>query len=166
MSMVLTVLLMTSSGGLLSERAATTGLLMGADFDAAALEAMSVPDLMTERARLLDERPSVALGVSLTVAGAAVLVVGLAFIYVAPVIALIIMAISVPLLILGPIFWVKAARERRDIQLQLRIIDRRLDQLRNTGYPAPPGNEVPPPPPPRPDSVMAPFEPQLLLATF
>lgn len=172
-SLVLSLVVMTSSGGLLSERTPAVGMLVGAvDLAAAAasLDGMSLSELTAERARLVDSMPSLGAGIALTAVGAGVLVVGLALVstfYTALIVAgLVMMAVSVPLLIIGPILIAGAARGRRDTTARVRLIDQRLGEMQRNV--APLQNEMPPPPPPRPPGVerSPAVEPQLLLATF
>ena len=184
-SMVLSVVVMSTSGGLLAERVPTTGLLLGAvDLNAASAsyDNMTVAELTAERVKLVEALPSLGLGIGLTAAGGGVLLTGLivlAYSYevAVAVVGLVIMALSVPLLIIGPIFLFAALRERREAQTQIRLVDQRIAQVRRdemappvrTNPPPPPsgGDEVPPPPPTRPPgSEREQLEPQLLLATF
>jgi len=178
-SLVLSVALMSSSGGLLAERTPPAGWLVGAvnlNEAALSLENLSESELTAERVRLLDEMPSPGLGIALTAAGGGLLLVGLSLAAVAfeeavIIVGVLMMVASIPLLIIGPILLAGALRDRRGVQTQVRLIDQRLaelhrDQLegpRNDGL-----NEVPPPPPVRPPgSQFAPDVPaDLLLATF
>ena len=182
-SLVLSVVVMSASGGLLSERTPAVGMLVGAvnlRAEASSYDTMSVEELTTERVRLVEEMPSPGLGIGLTAAGGAVLITGLIIIsasyYVEVVVAvgLIVMAASIPLLIIGPILLFGALRERREFQTKVRLVDRRIAQIgrdpmevpvRNDSPPE--NNEVPPPPPMRPPgSELTPVEPPLQLATF
>lgn len=178
-SLILSMLVMTSSGGLLAERVPPAGLLVGAvnlNDTAASLQNMSLTELTMERARLLETTPSLGLGIALTAIGAGVLVTGLVIVYAAftltvVAVGVVVMLASVPLLIIGPILIAKAARGRRDVTTQVRLIDQRIAAMkRDDGLGAPPpNNEVPPPPPVRPPpgvELSPAVPPQLLLATF
>lgn len=177
-SLALSVALMSSSGGLLAERTPAAGMLVGAvnfNDQARALENLSLSELTTERATLLDSMPSPGLGIALTVGGGALLLVGLTLVvafYEAAVIitGLVMMVASIPLLIIGPILLASALRERRDTQTRVRLIDQRMAEMRRDEL-APQNDgrdEVPPPPPVRPPgSEWAPNVPaDTLLATF
>ena len=182
-SLVLSVVVMSSSGGLLSERIPAAGLLVGAvdlDSASAAYDTMSVADLTAERMRLVEAMPSPGLGIALTAAGGGVLITGLIILSLAydvglVVVGLIVMAAAIPLLIIGPILLFGALGGRREFQTKVRLIDQRLAQLKRDelGPPVrndrrPEKDEVPPPPPMRPpgSELTPPVEPQLLLATF
>ena len=178
-SLVLSVWVMTSSGGLLAERTPAAGMLLGAvDLGAPPLlEHMSLAELTTERTRLLETMPSMGLGIALTVVGGGVLLTGLviaAATYITEVIivGLVVMAASVPLLIIGPILLAHAARERREVQSQVRLIDQRMTLMQHQEFAPPPTqrpvDETPPPPPMRPPGVevVPGVAPQILLATF
>ncbi|MDP1824334.1 MAG: hypothetical protein Q8L48_13855 [Archangium sp.] len=179
-SLVLSVVVMTSSGGLLSERTPAAGMLVGAvDLNAAGASYanMTVDQLTVERMRLVETMPSLGLGIALTAVGGGVLLTGLVILgsaYELIVVGLIVMAAAVPLLIIGPILLFGALRERREVQTQVRLVDQRIAQLKRDEFAPPPVqndpglNEVPPPPPVRPPgSEFAPHvPPQVLLATF
>ena len=184
-SWVFSVVVMSTSGGLLAERAPTAGMLLGAvDLNAASAnyDNMTVAELTIERVRLVEALPSLALGIGLTAAGGGVLLTGLiilasAYEVTVAAVGLVVMALSIPLLIIGPIFLFAALRERREAQAQLRLVDQQIAQVRrdeltpppvrNNTLPPPGGDEVPPPPPVRPPgSEREQLEPQLLLATF
>ncbi len=178
-SLALSVALMSSSGGLLSERTPAAGLLVGAvnlNEAALSLENLSESELTAERARLLDSMPSLGAGIALTAAGGGVLLLGLTLAAVALdfellIVGLVVMAASVPLLIIGPILLFGALRERRAAQAQVRLIDQRLAELHRDQLEGPRNDgrdEVPPPPPVRPPgSQFAPDVPaNLLIAAF
>lgn len=175
-SLVLSVGLMSVSGGLLSERTPTTGLLVSSSFESAAYDNMTVAELTAERTRLLDDMPSPGLGIGLLAGGGGLLLVGLIIATVtfelAPIlIGLVMMVASVPLLIIGPILMARAVRERRGVQNEVRLIDLRISQVQRGGQPLPtqPGQEeVPPPPPMRPpgSEFLPTVAPNILLATF
>ena len=176
-SLVLSLVVMTSSGGLLAERVPAAGMLVGAvdlNTRAASLDQMSLTELTAERARLLDTMPSLGLGIALTAVGGGVLLTGLVIVSVALDLAvlavgLVVMAASVPLLIIGPILIARAARERREAQTQVRLIDQRLAEMKRDEL-APPvrNDETPPPPPMRPpgSQLLPVVEPMALLASF
>lgn len=180
LSLVLSVGLMSVSGGLLSERTPTTGMLLGAvssSFESAAYDNMTVAELTAERTRLLDEMPSPGLGIGLLAGGAGLLLVGLiiatvSFEVVPILVGLVMMVASVPLLIIGPILMARAFRERRGAQNEVRLIDLRISQVERGGQspvPTQPGQEeVPPPPPMRPPGAefLPTVAPNILLATF
>ena len=182
-SLALSVVVISSSGGLLSERVPAAGLLVGAidlNTASASYDNMTVAELTTERARLVETMPSLGLGIGLTAAGGGVLLTGLIILAAAYDIAvaavgLVLMALSVPLLIIGPIFLFGALRDRRGVQTQLRLVDQRIAQVRRDELSPPPQNtpppprrdEVPPPPPMRPPgSEREQLELPLQLATF
>lgn len=182
-SLALTVALMVSSGGLLAERTPAVGMLVGlTDLNAqsAMYDNMTVAELTAERARVADLMPSLGLGIALTSVGGGVLFLGLVFIAAAEfvefvVVGLVVMAAAIPLLIIGPIMIASAARERREVQTQLRLIDQRIASLRRDEVPVSPAapeydpkTEPPPPPPVRPpSSEFAPsVAPQLVVAAF
>lgn len=170
-SLVLSIVVMTSSGGLLAERVPAAGLLMGAvDLNAAPIEGMSLTELTVERTRLMSTMPSAGLGVALTAIGGGVFLTGFTvFLYASILVGVVIMVAAIPLLIIGPILLVNAGRERRAQQARVFAIDRRIATMGQDGTsPLPPQNdEVPPPPPVRPPDVeRATVAPQLLLATF
>lgn len=175
------VVVMTSSGGLLSERTPAAGMLVGVvDLNAAGASYanMTVDQLTAERIRLVETMPSLGVGIGLTIAGGAVLLTGLvlvaSFYIELIVVGLIVMAASIPLLIIGPVLLFGAMRERREAQAQVRLVDQRIAQLKRDELGPPPVqndpalNEVPPPPPVRPPgSEFAPnVPPRVLLATF
>lgn len=181
-SLVLTVGVMVSSGGLLAERTPAAGLLLGAvDLNAAsaAYDNLSIAELTAERLRLSETLPSPGLGIALTAIGGGVLLFGLTLAAIAfeeglLIVGLLVMAASVPLLIIGPILIAGALRDRRAIQTQLKLIDQHIAAINREndgGSPtptAPVNDEVPPPPPVRPPgSEFAPYvAPTLLLASF
>src|SRR5690349_2699618 len=79
-SLALSVALMTSSGGLLSERTPAAGMLVGVtDLNAqsAMYDNMTISELSTERARVAETMPSLGLGIALTSIGGGVLLTGL-----------------------------------------------------------------------------------------
>ena len=181
--LALSVALMTSSGGLLAERTPAAGMLVGlTDLNAQSsmYDNMTIEELSAERARVAEALPSLGLGIALTSIGGGVLLTGLVILAAAEFLELVLvglvgMAASIPLLIIGPILLARAARERRDTQTQLRLIDQRLAALRRDDAPRPPSGpeydpktEPPPPPPVRPpSSQFAPnVEPQLVVAAF
>lgn len=178
-ALVLSLVVMTSSGGLLSERPPAAGMLIGAVELNAGYDSMTVDQLTAERIRLVETMPSLGLGIALTAVGGGVLLTGLVIVSVAyeisvAIVGLVVMAASVPLLIIGPILLFGAMRERRGVQSQVRLVDQRIAQLKRDELAPPPVqndpglNEVPPPPPVRPPgSEFAPnVPPQVLLATF
>jgi hypothetical protein len=124
---LLSVALMTTSGGLLAERTPVAGMLMGRNLEiaAAGLEGMSLNELTIERTRLVSEMPSPVLGIVLLSVGGGVLLTGLVIAGIATDLAtlavgLIVMAVSVPLLIIGPILLASALRQRRTNETRLR----------------------------------------------
>lgn len=173
-SLVLSVALLTSSGGLLADKTPAVGLLLGAaSYEGAPLELMSVPELTAERARLQESMPSLGLGITLTAVGGGVLLTGLVIMAAAVfvevlLVGLLVTAAAIPLLIIGPIQIGRAARERRDHMDRIRWIDQRLASFNRESLEGPPpNNEVPPPPPMRPPGSWLPNTvPQVLLATF
>ena len=177
-SLVLSVLVMTASGGLLSERTPAAGMLVGAvNLNAAAtsLDHMSMEDLTAERARLLDTMPSMGLGIALTAVGGGVLLTGLilvaTYVFELVIVGVVMMVASIPLLIIGPILIGRAARERNEVRTQVRLIDQRMAQMKRDELAPPPtqqNNETPPPPPMRPPGVewLPVVVPQVLLARF
>jgi len=171
---LLSVALMTTSGGLLAERTPVAGTLMGRNLEiaAAGLEGMSLSELDAERTRLTSELPSPVLGIVLLSVGGGVLLTGLAIAGLATDLAtlavgLVVMAASVPLLIIGPILLASALRQRRASETRLRLVNQQMRELelggQNQG-----SDETPPPPPVRPpDAWLIPtVVPQVLVATF
>jgi hypothetical protein len=184
-SLVLSVAVLVSSGGLLAERVPAPGMLIGAvnlNGASALYDNMTIEELTAQRALVEESMPSLGLGIALTAIGGGVLLTGLViissgvFILELVLVGLVVMAASIPLLIIGPILIARAARERRDAQTQLRLIDQRIASIRrdesSPRLPLPPpyepSNEQPPPPPMRPPgSEFAPsVAPSLLLASF
>lgn len=182
-SLALTVALMVSSGGLLAERTPAAGMLVGlTDLNAQSsmYDNMTVAELTAERARVQSLMPGLGLGIALTAVGGGVLLTGLFLIAVAEFIEIVIVGVvfvaaSIPLLIIGPIILASAARERREVQTQLRLIDQRIAAVRRDDVPSSPTApdydpkvEPPPPPPVRPpSSEFAPsVSPQYVLAAF
>jgi hypothetical protein len=178
-SLVLSVMVISSNGGLLAERTPAAGMLIGAVDVGANYDNMTVAELMAERSRLADSMPSVGLGIALLASGGGVFVVGFGVFWaVSILVGVIMMVAAVPLLIIGPILLAGAARERRAIQSQVRLVDQRIAALRReesnpqfVPVDLPPQNnpnEVPPPPPVRPPgSEFAPDVPaEFLLASF
>lgn len=176
-SLVLSITLISSTGGLLAERTPAAGMLVGAvnlNQAGASLDNLSLTELTTERASLVDSMPSLGLGIALTAAGGGLLIIGLSLlaaeIFEVLVVGLVMMAASVPLLIIGPILLAGAVRERRDSQTRISLIDQRLAEMRRDEVqPQNDGQyETPPPPPMRPPgSQWAPTVPaSTLLARF
>ena len=177
-SMVLSVVVMTSSGGLLSERTPAVGMLVGAvdlNTAGAAYDTMSLEQLTAERVRWMEAMPSIGPGLVLTIVGGGVFLVGFSvFLGVSILVGVVMMIVAVPLLVIGPILLAGVSRERREAQTQVRLIDQRIAALRRDEVSPvrndrpPPNDEAPPPPPMRPPgSELTPtVEPQLLLATF
>ena len=183
-SFTLSVVVMLSSGGLLADRTPTAGMLVGAtDLNAqsAMYDNMTVAELSAERARVASLMPSLGAGIALTAVGGGVLLTGLFLIAVAEFVEIVIVGVvlvvaSLPLLIVGPILLASAARERRETQTTLKIIDQRIaavrrDEVAPSSPSAPeydPKLEPPPPPPVRPpSSQFAPvISPSLVLASF
>lgn len=173
---LLSMALMTTSGGLLAERTPVAGMLMGRNLEiaAAGLEGMSLSELDAERTRLTSDMPSPVLGIVLLSVGGGVLLTGLVIVGIATDLAtlavgLIVMAASVPLLIIGPILLASALRQRRTNETRLRLVNQQMRELERGGQNTGPGsNETPPPPPMRPPDVwMIPTAvPQVLVATF
>ncbi len=173
MSMVLSLVVVTSSGGLLSERIPVAGMLVGAAelseaplVPVATVENMSLSELTAERARLVELRPGLGLGITLTSIGGVVFLIGLGTAVTYLVAGLIIMGTAVPLLVIGPILLARAIRERKEIQSQIKAIDRRLSN--NKTAPSMSPDEVPPPPPVRPPdaSLFPTVDAQFVLARF
>lgn len=176
-ALVLSLVVMTSSGGLLAERTPAAGLLMGAAVQVADadLATMSLTELTAEKVRLQESMPGPGVGIALTAIGGGALLTGLliisaAFTVEVVLIGLVVAVAAVPLLIIGPILIGAGARERRQQTNRIRAIDARVSQMnRDSQIPAPAGNdEVPPPPPMPPPGVdLGPAAtPSLLLATF
>ena len=182
-SFVLGVALLVSTGGLLSERTPTAGMLIGVtDLNAqsAQYDNMTLAELSSERERVAALMPSLGLGIALTSVGGGVLLTGLFLVAVAEFVEIVIVGVlfivaSIPLLIIGPILLASAARERRDVQTQLRLIDQRIAAVRRDEVPSAPTSpeydpktEPPPPPPVRPPSseFLPNVMPQLVLASF
>lgn len=178
-SLVLSMLVMTSSGGLLSERTPAAGMLVGAvnlNTAAMSLDQMSMADLTAERARLMDTMPSMGGGIALTAVGGGVLLTGLVlvatYLFELIIVGAVLMVASVPMLIIGPILIAHAARERNEVRTQVRLIDQRMAQMKRDELAPPPtqqqNDETPPPPPMRPPGVewMPVVAPQFLVASF
>lgn len=176
-ALVLTFVVMSSSGGLLAEKAPTAGLLLGAaprngDLD---LYNMSLTELTAERLRLQESMPGPGVGIALTAVGGGLLLTGLILIAytfaIEPILVGVALSlVSIPLLIIGPILIGASVRERRQNTSRIRAIDARISQMnRDSQIPPPAGSdEVPPPPPMPPPGVdLGPAAtPSLLLATF
>ena len=182
-SFALGMALLISQGGLLSERTPVAGMLIGAtDLNAqsAQYDNMSLAELTVQRERVAALMPSLGLGIALTAVGGGALLTGLFLIAVAEFVEIVIVGVlfvvaSIPLLIIGPILLASAARERRDVQTQLRLIDQRIAAVRRDEVPSTPTSpeydpkaEPPPPPPVRPPSseFVPHVAPQLVLASF
>ena len=167
----LSVALMTTSGGLLAERTPVAGMLLGRNLEiaAAGLEGLSKTELDAERTRVLENMPSPALGITLTAVGGGVLITGLILVYANAIVGLVVMAVSVPLLIIGPIMLARALRERRTSETRLRLINQQMRELESgRSVEQPTNGETPPPPPTRPPDVflIPTAVPQVLVATF
>ncbi len=171
-SLVLSAVVMLSSSGFLSEKAPAPGLLLGAtDFSTAPVESMALTELVAERARLIEARPGLGLGLALTISGGGVFLVGFAVFLVASIIVgAIIMGAAVPLLIIGPLLIANAGKARRPIDLRVRAIDARIGAIKRGDAISPPEVDeggAPLPPPRPPDVWLLPVvEPQVLVATF
>jgi hypothetical protein len=172
---LLTLTMMTSSGGLLGDRIPAPGLLLGRVNPTAfraSLEHMSLAELMDERDRLTNERPSIWFGLGLTIGGAVAVVTGVIMMAVGfytEVLAtgFILALAGVGLLIAGPIILFSALRAQRAADQQLKVVDQRVEALKQ-GDTAPPLLETPPPPPARPPDVelVPSLFPSLTVATF
>jgi hypothetical protein len=173
---LLSVAVVTTSGGLLAERTPVAGMLLGRNLEiaAAGLEGMSKTELDAERVRVMEAMPSPALGITLTAVGGGVLLTGLVIVGAATTlevlaVGFVIIAASVPLLIIGPIMLARAIRERRNSETRLRLINQQMRELDNgRGSEQPTNTDTPPPPPVRPPDVfLIPTAlPQVLVATF
>ena len=165
-SLVLSAAVLVSSGGLLSERTPTEGMLIGAvnlRGAGALYDNMTVEELTAQRAIVANSLPSMGLGIALTCIGGGVLLTGLTIVAVAQfleilLVGLVVMAAGIPLVIIGIVMIARVARERRDAQAELRLIDQRIAGIKRDEFAPPPvdqpaydpKNEPPPPPPMRP----------------
>lgn len=176
-ALALTVALMSSSGGLLSEHlprgvrllespTTAAGTVLGAapQLD---LEAMSRTELEMERLRLVDDRRSVAPGIIFLVSGGVTFLLGSTLLLADVLVAgAIITLIGAGAVVAGIILLVSAVSHNARNTASLRRIEQRIGTLEQTG---PGGGDAPPPPPPPPPAGVwreLPAVPQLVVATF
>lgn len=193
LSMALSVAVLASSGGLLSEHlpagvrlldaaevipSAMLGARRDRDRDdgisAMQLQSMSLQQLHEEYDRLEDEKPGIGLGIGLLAGGIGAIITGilmmaLAYYSYVAIIGLTVMLAGIALAIVGPILLGRASRERRSISREQDAIDRQIRIMEGGGQggaPLPSGPMPPPPPPPPPLSGLSTFEPHVVLASF
>lgn len=145
MTLVLVTTLLVAQGGLLSEAEPRPGLLVETPAaQAPKLSDMTLAQLDTERARVLAEAPSVLPGVLCITGGLAAFTVGVGiFLFATMVVGGIVMAISVPIVVVGFVLQFLTAPGRQAARDRVKEIDRAAAALRN-----PPRELLPPPPPP------------------
>lgn len=189
LSLALSMAVLASSGGLLSEHLpagvrlldatdAVAGALLGArgrdrndGISPAQLQAMSLQQLKEEYDRLEDEKPGLGLGIGLLAGGVAGIVTGIVimaagyYVWVVTV-GLVIFLAGIALAIVGPILIGSAARGRRRISRDQDAIDRQIRILESGSAPMLPTGPTPPPPPPPPLGGIPKVDPQMLVATF
>lgn len=179
-ALVLSVALMSSSGGLLAEHlpngvrlldgpTTALGTVLGAAPTDLALENMSRTELEMERLRLVDDRRSAAPGVILLIAGGVTFLVGTTLLLADVVVAgAIITLVGAGAVTAGIILLVSALSHNGRTSRALRRIEQRIGTLEATDPGG--GNEAPPPPPPPPPPAGVwrdvPVVPQVLVATF
>ena len=190
LSLALSMAVMTSSGGLLSEHlpagvrlldapsvvpSAMLGRIRDRDRDRdrddglsrAELQSMSLQQLHEEYDRLEDEKPGIGLGLTLTIVGGAVLLTSFFFWYGWWYVGLIMTLPAIALCIIGPILLAKAIRARHRYNRDQDAIDRQIRVLESGGQggAVPPGPTPPPPPPPPPMGGLT-AVPQVVVASF
>lgn len=167
--LALALTLSVASGGLLSESPSSfSARLVPSAAPLMDVETMSRTELEMERARLIDNRPSLGGGIALlAIGGGATLIFGLPimlfsvveYFLVEPfVVGLIITlaglgAVAAGIVLIATVLAARSAGAARVGQIDDRI--RRMEQ-----------NATPPPPPPPPSGWVVPSEPSLLLANF
>lgn len=187
LSMALSVAVLASSGGLLSEHLPAgvrlldaaeviPSAMLGARRDrddgisAMQLQSMSLQQLHEEYDRLEDEKPGIGLGLTLTIVGGGLFITGWIVWWYASILAGVLMIIpGVVLCIVGPILLASAIRGGRRISREQDAIDRQIRILEGGGQggaPLPSGPMPPPPPPPPPLSGLSTSGPSLVLASF
>jgi hypothetical protein len=180
LSLALSMALLTSSGGLLSEHlpagvrlldaaSVVPGAFLGArardrddGISSAQLQSMSLEQLRSEYDRLEDEKPSLGLGIGLLVGGIASLTTWLVlWIVAAQVVStaafwvgFVFLPVGIVLTIIGAINLARASRERRRDSRDQEMLMRQIRLLEGGGQGGPlpplPTGPTPPPPPPPP----------------
>lgn len=185
LSLALSVALLSSSGGLLSERLPSSarlvdastlafGTVLGAsagDEKVRSLESLTRGELEAERLRLLDSQPSFVPGLVVAGAGVAGVVVGVVLLAVTArtigtAAGLVTLLGGVAAMVTGAVLLIVAAVRGPAVTSQLRRVEQRINTLLKEQGDTPAGDAPPPPPPPPGALRDLPQPPQVLLATF